>query len=79
MKEYTPTEKELQEIERNFRTYKVDADTAEKMTRFRALFAEIAVLTVNNCPPSRERSSAITKLEEAMFWLSAGISRAEGE
>ena len=28
------------------------------------------------CPPSRERSLALTKIEEAMFWANASIARA---
>ena len=27
------------------------------------------------CPPSRERSLALTKIEEAMFWANASIAR----
>jgi hypothetical protein len=29
-------------------------------------------------PPSREQSTAITKLEEAMFWANAAIARSDG-
>lgn len=29
-------------------------------------------------PPTREQSTAITKLEEAMFWANAAIARGDG-
>jgi hypothetical protein len=32
-----------------------------------------------NCPPSRERSLALTKLEEAVMWANAAIARNEGK
>ncbi len=31
------------------------------------------------CPPSRELSLALTKLEEAMFWANAAIARNEAK
>ena len=31
----------------------------------------------NNCPPSREKSLALTKLEEAAMWASKAISHKE--
>lgn len=37
-------------------------------------FAEHLVVS---CPPSRELSLAITKLEEAVFWANAAIARNE--
>lgn len=33
---------------------------------------------LRSCPRSRERSLAITKLEEAIFWANASIARNEG-
>lgn len=38
---------------------------------------ELASFLVSNCPDSRERSLALTKLEEAMFWANASIARNE--
>jgi hypothetical protein len=32
-----------------------------------------------NCPDSRERSLAITKIEEAIFWANAAIARRQTE
>lgn len=35
----------------------------------------LAILIEGYCPECRERSLAITKLEEAVFWANAGIAR----
>lgn len=35
----------------------------------------LAYLINNYCPESREKSLAITKLEEAMMWANASIAR----
>ena len=37
----------------------------------------LATLLRQNCPPSRELSLALTKLEEVMFWCNAAIARNE--
>lgn len=37
----------------------------------------LAVMISENVPPSRERSTALTHLETAVFWANAGIARNE--
>jgi hypothetical protein len=34
-----------------------------------------AQMVCDNCPPCRELSLAVTKLEEAMFWANAAVAR----
>lgn len=34
----------------------------------------LAVVVVDKCPPSRERSLAITKIQEAVMWANASIA-----
>ena len=36
-----------------------------------------ALFLTDKCPKSRERSLALTKLEEAVFWANASIARNE--
>lgn len=38
---------------------------------------ELANSILHHCPPSRERSLALTKLEEVCFWANASIARNE--
>lgn len=58
------------------------ATTAEKRgahTSARAA-CEAAAHRINELlPDGREKSTAITKLEEAMFWANAGLARANTE
>lgn len=37
----------------------------------------LAALVMNQCPASRERSLALTKIEEAVMWANAAIARNE--
>jgi hypothetical protein len=58
------------------------ADTQEKRDRHestRSLLLDTADRIVElTGPASREQSTAITKLEEAMFWANAAIARESG-
>lgn len=52
-------------------------EIARTMDDIRASFRTMALDLVDACPTSRERSTALTKLEEACFWAIASIARAE--
>ena len=38
-------------------------------------FTELATLVRDTCPQGREQSLALTNLEQAKFWASAGVAR----
>lgn len=48
---------------------------AERYETLRARGLELAMIINELTPPSRERSLAITKLEESIMWANAGIAR----
>ncbi len=76
-KYYEPTGEELQRIERDFCYHAPEADQPERYTSIRNLARSLAVRIVQSCPPSRERSLALTKLEESVMWANASIARNE--
>lgn len=47
----------------------------EKYRRIRAKAKELAYLIDEECPDSREKSLAMTKLEEASMWANASVAR----
>ena len=49
----------------------------EKYERLRAFAHEFAKDIVDLAPECRERSLALTKVEEAVFWVNAAIARNE--
>lgn len=49
----------------------------ERYVAIRELAKTLALHLEANCPPSRERSSAFTKLEECVMWANASIARNE--
>lgn len=54
------------------------ATTAEKRGEHgsvRAAHKTLAEFVAENVPAGRERSIALTKIEESMFWSNAGIAR----
>lgn len=48
---------------------------AGKYQRIRAKAKELAYLIDEECPDSREKSLAMTKLEEATMWANASVAR----
>ena len=47
----------------------------EKMDAIRAEFKALALLVVDALPAGREQSTALTKLEEALYFAIAAIAR----
>jgi len=65
------------DIENNF-TYHAPKDSQiERYTQIRRAGLQMANLFEVCCPESRERSLAMTKLEEAVMWANAAIARNE--
>ena len=66
-----------QQFETNFKYHSPKEGQPEKYTMIREKAKELAYLIDGNCPNSREKSLAITKIEEAMMWANASIARNE--
>lgn len=64
-------------IENNFTYHAPKAGQPERYTALREKAKEFALLIEQECPESRERSLAFTKLEEAVMWANAAIARNE--
>ncbi len=52
-------------------------DQPERYVHLRSLALSLAEQVMAMCPPSRERSLALTKIEEAVMWANASIARNE--
>ena len=73
-----PFEVEDQErVERDFTYHAPKAGQPEKYQILRDKAKDLAGEIHMLCPKSRERSSALTKLEEAVMWANAAIARNE--
>ena len=65
------------DIENNFTYHKPHGDQRGKYEAIRAQGKELALLMRDLCPDSREKSLAMTKLEECVMWANAAIARNE--
>ncbi|POP31671.1 hypothetical protein C3B58_15355 [Lactonifactor longoviformis] len=63
------------QIENNFMYHAPKAYQQEKYEAIRAKAKELAYLIDEECPPSREKSLAMTKLEESVMWANAAVAR----
>lgn len=74
----TPTAQQMalmQRIEDDFVYHAPKPGQAEQYTQLRDQAKELAILIVSLVPVGREQSSALTRLEEAIFHANAGIAR----
>jgi hypothetical protein len=64
-----------QEIENRFTYHAPQGDQPQRYEQLRAKAKELALLIRDLCPDSRERSHAITQLEDTVMWANASIAR----
>lgn len=63
------------QIENNFMYHSPKDGQTEKYEEIRAKGKELAYLIDSICPNSREKSLAMTKLEESVMWANSSIAR----
>lgn len=71
------SEQIAKQIENNFTYHAPKGDQAERYTSLREKAKEFAVMINELCPDSREKSIAITHLEESVMQANAAIARNE--
>jgi hypothetical protein len=64
-------------VERDFTYHAPKGDQPARYEAVRAKAKELAVLIIETTPESREQSSALTRLEEAVMHANAAIARNE--
>ena len=67
----------MDELEKRFTYHPPKNNQPGKYGIIRAMAKDFAVTIEHLCPPSREKSLALTKLEEAVMWANASIARNE--
>ena len=74
--EYELTEADW-EILKRWRHFKPHGDQSRRYIRINQETKNIAKILMHNCPPSKERSIALRKLEEARLWANQSIMKNE--
>lgn len=62
-------------IENDFTYHAPIGDQATRYTRIRGEAKSFALTIASLCPEGREKSLALTNLEQAVMWANAGIAR----
>lgn len=71
------TDQDSERIGNAFTYHAPKGNQSERYESLRAQAKELAFSFLHKCPDSRERSLALTKLEEAVMWANASIARNE--
>lgn len=66
-------------LENNFTYHKPIGDQQNRYILLRTMGKELAKMILTYTPPGREKSLALTKLEECVMWSNAAIARNEVE
>lgn len=67
---------DIDRVARNFRWYGVHTpENRDAMDQLRERFRDIADIVIDATPVGRERSLALTHIEEASMWAIAAIAR----
>jgi len=74
---YEITAEERARLDKDFSYHPPKLDQIPRYEGIRDLAKTFAAILVQMCPPSRERSLAITALEESVMWANASIARNE--
>jgi len=62
-------------LEKNFSYHSPTLEKQEKYVKLREKAKELAYLITELCPESRERSLAITGIEQSIMWANASVAR----
>jgi hypothetical protein len=63
------------DLEKRFTYHTPVGNQPVRYESLRSATKALAYLILSTCPESREKSLALTKLEEAVFWANASIAR----
>jgi hypothetical protein len=76
-KESSMTANDYDELKIRFTYHPPSGNQPFRYVLLRKMAMDFAEAVYGECPDSRERSLAITKIEEAVFWANASIARRE--
>ncbi len=68
---------DLAYLETTFRYHPPKGDQPQRYETLRAAARAFAIQILLNCPQSRERSLALTNLEQGVMWANAAVARNE--
>jgi hypothetical protein len=68
-----------EQINNTFQYHKPFADQPQRYEWIRGQAKELAYVINNSCPESREKSLALTNLQQAVMWANAAIAINEKE
>ena len=74
---YPITDEEKARLKKDFTYHPPRTDQIPRYEEILDYARTFAATILKDCPPSRERSLALTSLEEAVFWANASIARNE--